>query len=192
LVDEAGGSAFLYGYSSGAVLTLEAALQLGPKIKMLAIYEAPYNEDAKARLAWKEYVRRLTEALAAQRYGDAVALFFAHVGTPAAQIEGVRHSPLWPGLEALAPTLAYDHTALLGDTASIPVAKLRKLATPALVMYGTASRSFMGVTAETLSKTLPHAQLRRLEGETHQVSAVVLAPILVEFFSDSEGRGSSA
>src|SRR5712691_5438124 len=35
LIDEAGGSASLYGHSSGAALVLEAALRLGKKVKKL-------------------------------------------------------------------------------------------------------------------------------------------------------------
>src|SRR5438477_7803064 len=45
LIDEAGGSACLYGHSSGAALAMEAALSLGNKVKKLAMYEAPYNDD---------------------------------------------------------------------------------------------------------------------------------------------------
>src|SRR6266566_7033718 len=54
LIDEAGGSAYLYGHSSGAALDLEAALRLGKKVKKLAMYEAPYNDEAAAKQAFKE------------------------------------------------------------------------------------------------------------------------------------------
>src|SRR6266496_5531496 len=53
LIDEAGGSAYLYGHSSGAALAMEAALRLGNKVKKLAMYEVPYNEDAEYQRAWK-------------------------------------------------------------------------------------------------------------------------------------------
>src|SRR5205085_3673302 len=55
LINEAGGSAFLFGISSGAALAMEAAIELGIKVKKLAIYEAPYNSDEVARKAWTEY-----------------------------------------------------------------------------------------------------------------------------------------
>ena len=45
LIDEAGGSAFAYGISSGAALAMEAAIELGDKIKKLAMYEAPFNDE---------------------------------------------------------------------------------------------------------------------------------------------------
>src|SRR2546426_4974954 len=88
LTDKAGGSAFLYGHSSGACLALDATVKLGDKVKKLAMYEAPYNDDPRAQKAWAEYIKNLTEALGSDRRGDAVALFMAYVGMPAAQIEG--------------------------------------------------------------------------------------------------------
>src|SRR5829696_7991695 len=67
LIDEAGGSAFLYGISSGGALALEAAIKLGDKVKKLAIYEVPYNSEETARQAWKDYRNRLEELLAEGR-----------------------------------------------------------------------------------------------------------------------------
>ena len=54
LIDEAGGSASLYGISSGAALAMEAAIELGDKVSKLAMYEAPYNDDEAAQQAWRE------------------------------------------------------------------------------------------------------------------------------------------
>src|SRR5438874_1999643 len=71
LITEAGGSAFVFGHSSGAALALEAAIQLGEKVTKLAMYEAPYNDEREAKLAWRAYIHHLTELLAADRRGDA-------------------------------------------------------------------------------------------------------------------------
>src|SRR6266550_7974571 len=182
LIDEAGGAAYLYGHSSGAALALEATIKLGGKVKKLAMYEAPYNDDDEARRAWKEYIKQLTELLAADRRGDAVALFMKLVGTPADQIEAMRHAPAWPMFEALAPTLAYDHSAILGADASVPTDRAAMVTAPALVLYGGASFPFMSDTAQALGKAIPHAQVRTLEGQTHDVNPDVLAPVLMEFF----------
>jgi pimeloyl-ACP methyl ester carboxylesterase len=183
LIDEAGGTAYLYGHSSGGSLILEAAIKLGNKVKKLAIFEAPYNDDPKAQQAWGQYIKQLTEALATDRRGDAVALFMKYVGVPSEQIEGMRHAPMWPALEALAPTLAYDHTAILGKDATIPTKRAAIVTVPTLVMNGGASHPFMYDTAKALSKAIPHAQLRTLEGQTHDVALVALAPVLVDFFT---------
>src|SRR5688572_9886702 len=70
LIDAVGGSAFLFGNSSGGALALEAAIKLGSKVKKIAMYEVPYNDDAAARQTWKTYRKNLEEALAANRRGD--------------------------------------------------------------------------------------------------------------------------
>src|SRR5947199_7629740 len=44
LIGEAGGSAYVFGHSSGAALALEAAAR-GSSITKLALYEAPYIVD---------------------------------------------------------------------------------------------------------------------------------------------------
>ena len=115
LIKAAGGSAFVYGISSGACLALEAAIKLGDKIRKLAMYEPPYNSEEAARQAWREYRKKLAELLAAGRRGDAAALFMGFVGTPADQIDGMRQAPMWPMFEAVAPTLAYDAAAMGED-----------------------------------------------------------------------------
>ena len=184
LITEAGGSAFVFGISSGAALALEAAIKWGDKVKKLAMYEAPYNDDEAARQAWKAYRKQLAEVLAQGRRGDALALFMLLVGMPADHLEAVRHHPMWPMWEAVAPTLAYD-AAVMGEDASVPTEKAASVAVPALVMDGGASYPFMHVTALALVKAMPHAQHRTLEGQTHEVEASALAPVLVEFFTSN-------
>ena len=76
LIDEAGGSAFLYGISSGAALAMEAAIELPGKVRKLAIYEAPYNSDAAARQAWRDYREKLNELIAEGRRGDAIGTLY--------------------------------------------------------------------------------------------------------------------
>lgn len=185
LINQAGGSAFLYGISSGACLVLEAALKLGQKCKKIALYEPPYNSDKATAPAWKEYRNQLKQFLAAGRRSDAVALFMRFVGVPADQIDGMRQSPWWPKIEAVAPTLIYDSEAMGGDDRSVPVKRAAKLVVPALIMDGGANLTmmpFMHETATALAKAIPHAQHRTLEGQTHDVKVEALAPVLMEFF----------
>ena len=86
-------------------------------------------------------------------------------------------------LEAIAPTLAYDHAGIIGKSASVPTKRAASLKTPSLVMNGGASLPLMFETARTLSKVIPHAKLLTLEGQKHDVKTEVLAPILAEFFA---------
>jgi pimeloyl-ACP methyl ester carboxylesterase len=168
LIDEAGGSAFVYGVSSGAALALEAAIEPGDKIKKLALYEPPYNSDEATRQAWKEFRRQLNDLLTADRRGDAAALFLTLVGMPADQLDEMRREPWWAAFEAVAPTLAYD-AAILGEDRAVPTGKAARVAIPALVMNGSASEAFMYDTATALAKAMPNAAHRALEGQTHQV-----------------------
>jgi pimeloyl-ACP methyl ester carboxylesterase len=183
LIDDGGGTAALFGHSSGACLAMETAQKLGHKVNKLAMYEAPYDDDPQDRQPWGAYIQQLSELLAANRKGDAVASFMRFLGTPAEQIDGMRQAPFWAGLEALAPTLAYDHTALLGKVRSIPIERASRVKAPALIMYGGASYPFMRVTAQTLSKAMPLAELCMLEDQKHDVKTEVLLPVLEEFFA---------
>jgi pimeloyl-ACP methyl ester carboxylesterase len=182
LIGEAGGSATVYGHSSGACLALEAALALGSvQVSKLAMYEAPYDDDPAAREGWERYLADMTAALADGRPGDAAGLFMAFVGTPAEEIESMRQAPFWPDIEAVAPTLAYDHAALLGKDRSVPAGRASRIAVPTLVMHGEEGAPFMAETARTLERTIPGARLRTLTGEGHNVSPQALAPVLAEF-----------
>jgi pimeloyl-ACP methyl ester carboxylesterase len=185
LVKAAGGSAFLYGISSGACLALEAAMKLGPRIGKLAMYEPSYDSEQAAQQPWKDYRKQLAELLAADRRGDAVALFMRFVGVPDDMIDGMRQAPMWPLFEAVAPTLAYD-AADIGDDRSAPVTRAAGVTVPVLVLDGGANLTimpFMHATAAALAQAIPYAQQRTLEGQTHDVNVEALAPVLIEFFS---------
>jgi len=185
LMSVTGGSAYLCGFSSGACLCLEAALQLGRKVGKLAMFEPPYNSDPGARQQWQDYWNGLTKALAAGQRGEAIALFMRLVGVPEDQISGMRQAPMWPMLEAVAPTLPYD-AAAIGEDRSAPVGRAARLTMPVLVMDGGANLTimpFMNATATALAKAIPNAQHRTLEGQTHDVDMKVLAPVLIEFFT---------
>ena len=185
LIDAAGGSAYVYGKSSGACLALEAASSLGDKVKRLAIYEAPYSEAEGAAEEWREFRSKLDGLLAADRRADAVTLFMKFVGASDEAIAEMRASAAGPGMEAMAPTLAYDN-AVVGDDRSVPVEIAAKIKAVTLVMDGGASLGtmpFMRPTADKLAKVIPDAQRRTIEGQAHDVSSLVLVPILREFFT---------
>jgi pimeloyl-ACP methyl ester carboxylesterase len=178
LIDELGGTAYMYGHSSGCVLALMAAQKLDDKVAGLALYELPYDADPAAQSVSKAYQKQLKELLAHDERGDAVALFVKSVGVTDKQVEAMKRLPMWKGLTAMAPTLAYDTIELMEQYLTL---ETTRITTNTLVMYGAASPSFMEDTAQKLSQTIPHAQLRALEGQAHDVKAAVLAPVLADF-----------
>jgi pimeloyl-ACP methyl ester carboxylesterase len=173
LVAEAGGSAHLYGVSSGGALALEAAAA-GIAVDELAVYEVPYGAAG-----WRAYVERLEALLAEGRRGAAVELFMRVAGASEEDIAGARSSPMWPGLEAIAHTLAYD-AACLGD-GQPPTARLATITRPTLVATG-GGQDFFEQAADAIAASLPRAQRLTIEGQTHLVDPKALAPVLERFF----------
>lgn len=189
LINEAGTPASLYGISSGACLVLEAAIRLGSKVNKLALYEAPYNSDPNDKPIWHAYYTKLNELVAANKRGDAIAHFMRFVGVPDTMIADMRRQPMWPGLEAVAPTLVYDAAAMGGETRTVPVERAAKVAAPTLLMDGEESLNiypFMRTTADALAQAMPNAERRTLKGQGHDVDSKVLAPVLIEFFARSK------
>ena len=68
LIAEAGGSAHLYGISSGGALALEAAAA-GIAVDRLAVYEVPYNMAEDGPQRHREYVEQLEGAPEGWRVG---------------------------------------------------------------------------------------------------------------------------
>jgi pimeloyl-ACP methyl ester carboxylesterase len=181
LIEEAGGSAYVFGMSSGAVLALRAAAR-GLEIKRLALYEPPFNSgDPSAHQASEYYTGQLTGLLSEGRRGDAVAFAMTTFGVPAGAIAGLRQTPMWPAFESVAPTLAYDD-AIMGD-GSVPTGLLESVTAPALVMDGGESPAFMHNAAKAVTDSLPNAQRSTLQGQTHDVDPEILAPVLAGFFN---------
>jgi len=185
LIGDAGGNSALVGFSSGGALALEAAIALGDKVEKLAIYEAPYDDSAAGIEAWHGYTKALDEDLAAGKRAEAVTLFMKFVGVSDAMLEGVRTSPMWPMMETVAPTLAYD-AAALGADRTVPVERAAGVTVPALLMDGEASAQvmpFMAASADVLARAIPHAERKTLAGQAHDVSAEAIAPVLVKFLA---------
>ncbi len=180
LIEAAGGEASLYGVSSGGALALHAAAS-GLPVRRVAVYEPPfavYEGGAKERA---EYTRGLTEALGQGRRGDAVELFLRLTGLAEEMIQGARRSPMWPGMEAVAPSLAHDN-AVMGD-GLVPRDLLASIAVPVLAVAGGASPAWLREAAQEVAEAAPEGTYRALEGQTHMVDPNALAPVLAEFFA---------
>jgi alpha-beta hydrolase superfamily lysophospholipase len=184
LVKEAGGSAYVYGISSGAALALEAAARL-TGIRKLALYEAPFIVDDTHPPRPEDYLARMDELVAAGRRGDAVRMFLRTVGVPAFGLMIMRLMPVWRKLTAVAHTLPYD-LRVLGDTGSgrpLPADRWATATVPTLVMDGGKSPAWMRNAMRALADVLPDARYRTLPGQTHLLKPQALVPVLREFFT---------
>jgi pimeloyl-ACP methyl ester carboxylesterase len=181
VIGAAGGSAFVFGSSSGAALALEAAAS-GLAIRKLALWEPPYIVEGSRPRPPADSVKTLIDLVAAGRRGDAAEFFMAEiVGLPPEFVADARSQPWWPAQEALAHTLAYDATIL--DDYSLPSASAARVKTPTLVIAGGADFPWIRESAQALAELIPGAKIHFLDGQAHNVDPAVLAPVLVEFFT---------
>ena len=185
VIAAAGGSAAVFGNSSGAVLALRAAAA-GLPIISLALWEPPFQVDPDGRRRARKYADQLAGLLAAGRRGDAITLFLSTVGLPEQATAGIRHSPSWPGMEAVAPTLAYD-AAVMGD-GTVPTALISSLKVPTLILSGGNTGAWAESAARALMATLPAAEQRVLEQQTHAVAWDVLATELRQYFARAKSN----
>ncbi|MFD3905917.1 alpha/beta hydrolase [Streptomyces sp. CB04723] len=177
LVDHVGGSASLFGSSSGAVLALRAAAA-GVKVDRLALYEPPFviaEGDAGPPLDLAEQVGALLEQ---GREADAVKYFMTKVqGMPGIAVFFMKLMPkIWKNLVGLARTLPYD-IAVMGDTQRgrpLDARKWEGVDVPTRVLTGGKSPAAFRRAAGALAGILPKADHRTLPGLNH--GAVVMAP----------------
>lgn len=188
VVQAAGGSAYLYGASSGAVLALRAAARpIG--VRKLALFEPPFVTAGAPQPVPPDRIAEIVEHVRAGRRSEAVGTFLRMVGTPAIFIPLMRIIPgVWSKLTAAAHTLPYDF-AVLGDYGvNKPVPRdvasaVTAIKVPTLVGVGGKSPGWMQHTVETISSGIAGARRHVLPGQTHVVSEKAIGPVLLEFFS---------
>jgi pimeloyl-ACP methyl ester carboxylesterase len=181
----AGGSAAVYGFSSGAVLALWAAAD-GLPIDRLALLEPPlaFEADPEDDKLGEE----VAELVAAGRRGDAFLHFNRSIGVPEEMLDGMRDAPWWPAAEGLAHTLVYDTRI----TAGFDVARLGSITTPTLIVDSGESDVRLQQWARAAAEAMPNAVHRTLDGEWHGVAPDVLAPVMRDFYLSDEPLRSAS
>jgi pimeloyl-ACP methyl ester carboxylesterase len=191
LLDEAGGSAFVMGLSSGAALALEAA-RCGASISRLALFEAPFVVDDKYPPLDADYLPTLKALVAENKRGAAVKHFMRRVGVPRLMLGVMPLMPMWKKLKAVAPTLVYDISIVepFQQAIPLPADRWRGMSVPTLVIDGGKSPGWMRSGMRALASVIPGARYETLPGQTHMVKAAVLAPVLSGFFG-AEARNAA-
>lgn len=180
LVDNAGGSAFIFGSSSGAVLALEAASKLPDKITKQVLYEPPFIVDDSRPPMPGDFLEQVKDLLARGKRNDALRLFFSTaMGIPGIFITLMRLMPSWSKSMSVAHTLPYD-LMVMGDTQRgkpLPASRWATAAMPTLVLTGGKSEAFFHKGGDALAEVLPNAQHRILKDQHH--GSVVMSPNVV-------------
>jgi pimeloyl-ACP methyl ester carboxylesterase len=186
LVEAAGGSASLWGWSSGGALALRAAgAPIG--VERLSVYEVPFMVTPEAKRPTPDYGERLDRLVADGDRSGAVKHFMRNaMGIPAPFVVLMRLMPMWKGLKATAHTLPYDWAALGKHTmygAPLNAEEWASVTVPTLVVHGAKSPPVLKQGSRALAEVLPNAELRELTGVSHNVKMNVLAPMLAGFFT---------
>jgi pimeloyl-ACP methyl ester carboxylesterase len=174
---------FVMGQSSGAALALRAAA-IGVPMRALATYEAPYvglrpGKDGKP----KDYLADLEQLIASGKRGQASGYFLVQmVGAPWFVPIMMRMMPkVWRHLQAIGPTIVYDAKVMWPFEA--PAEELGAVAVPTLVLGGSKGGPEMLRAQEAVAAAVRGSEHGVLDGQTHQVSPAVLAPVLDAFFA---------
>lgn len=183
LIEAAGGSAAIYAISSGVLLALAAADALGPhRVTSMVLYEAPIYTDQSRRLD-PSYVPRMEQFVASGNNAAAVKLFMRNVGVPGFGLFMMQLMGVMRKLAPVAPTLAYDTLLCRPYWTSGPPAdgSWANATMPVLDIGGGKSDAWMQNAQVAISKALPNASHKTLQGQNHMVAATAIAPMIKEF-----------
>lgn len=183
VVDQAaadtGGAVNVYGSSSGAGISLEAAAS-GVPMRRLVTYEAPYIADG-----WKDqdvdHLAAVQALLADGKNGAAVSYFLTKmVGAPSFMPVMMRLMPkVWKQLTAVAPTLPND-IRVMSDF-RLPTERLSAIGIPSLVLVGSKAAAPMRAAQDALAASIPGSRSGVLAGQTHQVSEKSIGPEIAAY-----------
>jgi pimeloyl-ACP methyl ester carboxylesterase len=179
---ENGSPAYVFGVSSGGALVVEAIAAGAPIAKGAAI-EVPYRSQAWPP-APDDYIGTL-ERFEAAGDREGILRYFNNqvVGMPDEMVDGLKGTPMWEPMLAMAYTVKYDGLCLGGDDQSLPIETLSKVTVPFLsVCSSGTAMPWLHDAAEVLADALPDGRAIELPGEFHEVPGPVLAPALAEFY----------
>jgi pimeloyl-ACP methyl ester carboxylesterase len=179
MIDLAGGTANLYGHSSGAVLALEAALRLGNKVQKIIMYDAPYVHNEDRKVEYNQLSKKIHKLLDNEKNAEAMSTFLKGIGMPKVFVLLLPLFPGWRTMKALAPTLAYD-IALTQDMP--PVERASRISVPTQIIVGEKSPSSIHDVGHQLAKAIPNAKFVQLADQDHMVHAKTMLPLLSDFF----------
>jgi pimeloyl-ACP methyl ester carboxylesterase len=174
LIDLAGGSAAVHGFSSGALLALHAGAA-GLPITRLTLLEPPSAPEDQS-VAQAQFTAELRSRLASGG-PDAALEFFLEDIVPEEVRSAMRLDGSWAAMAAVAPTLVHD--SLVSEATTTEV--LAQVEVPALVLSSRGSPDELTGMADDVAARLPGAQRRSLPGTWHGVSDDALAAALREF-----------
>jgi len=176
LIEVAGGSAALFGSSSGGAVCLWAAAA-GLPVSKLVLWEVPLSLEGEGDGG--EWLIGLQQRIAQGDRGAAVEFYMRDM--PPEWLAAAKESAAWPVMKDIAPTLVYDAAAL--DRAQRrPWSQLwGSVAAPVQVIVGEQTLPMFPDVSDALVAALPNASQRRIAAANHSWEPEVMAAAIAEF-----------
>jgi pimeloyl-ACP methyl ester carboxylesterase len=181
LIEQAGGTASVYGHSSGAGLALRAAAR-GLPISRLVLHDVPFAADDSDRRGARELDGKIRRLLAEDRRRDAVEMFLTSLGLPP---EVAGHLSGDPALPAVAHTLPYDFAVMddASDTGGQFLDLAADVTVPTLVLSSRTGPDGMTAIGRRVADALPNGAHRLLEAHDPIITPDALAPDIEAFLA---------
>ncbi|OEO28211.1 hypothetical protein VW23_005755 [Devosia insulae DS-56] len=181
LIDIAGGSASLYGTSSGGALALFAAAR-GLPVDRLAIFEAPFTDVPGGKPMPKGYQAEIERLVREDRRPELAKFFMVKmIGMPAFMMPMMWFNPHWKAMLHNAPSLPHDTAVMEGY--GFPTEAARSIRVPTIVISGDKTFKQLKEPVRLARETVPGARFASLPGQSHDAAAELVAPVLIDFFS---------
>ncbi|MEU0938620.1 alpha/beta hydrolase [Embleya sp. NPDC005971] len=189
-----GGSAALFGWSSGAGLALRAAASgqvVG--ISRVVAFEPPFVVDRTRHVPPPDLTATLHELIAADRPAKTVQYFMTKaIGIPAPFVGLMRLTPMWSKLKAVAGSTGHDWAVMGEYMRGEPLnpADWAGVDMPVLVLSGGRSDALLRTAARAATAVLPNARLVEIAKLSHNPNVGLLAPPAGEFLTEQPAPSS--
>jgi pimeloyl-ACP methyl ester carboxylesterase len=179
LIGTVGGEAALFGNSSGGAICLAAAAA-GLPISQLVLFEVPLDTELGDEGA--TFLNGLRERIAAGDREGTVAYFMKDM--PPEWLDGAKHSPGWPIMVAMGPSLEPDAEALAWAQTAPRTELWASVTQPTLVLVGESTQPIMKAAAESIVTNLADARFATIEGSDHGWAPDRMASTIGHFLSE--------
>ncbi|WP_433660258.1 alpha/beta fold hydrolase [Nocardia sp. CA-128927] len=187
LVQAAGGSAMLFGWSSGAALALRAAGSgriLG--ITKVVAFEPPFVVDHEGFVPAADLETTLHELVAADHRAETVRFYMTKaMGIPRTFVSVMRFTPFWKNLLATANSTPHDWAIMRDFMRGEPLRTedWTTVKAQTLVIAGAKSDTLLRKGAKAIAAVLPDAELQEIAKLSHNPNVSLLAPAAGEFLT---------
>lgn len=188
LIAAEGGSAALFGWSSGAVLALRAAGSgRVAGIGRVVAFEPPFVVDRTRHVPPADLADTLHKLVAEGRNGRAVRFFMTKaMGIPAPFVGLMRITPMWSKLTATAASTPHDWAVMAEYMRGEPLdaADWAGVKVPVLVLSGGRSEVLLRTAARAATEVLPDARHVEIPKLSHNPNVPLLVGPAGEFLTE--------